>query len=355
MNPSRIFRQPNKVRHALYAIGALAASFAITSVPALADDSKQLGKTPVAIAIHGGAGTILKSSMTPEKEADYKRVLTQAVQHGYALLQKGEKGEVAVVETIKILESSPLFNAGIGAVYTFDGEHELDASIMHGGSKNAGAVAGVKTIRSPIEAALLVMNESPHVMLSGRGAEDYAKENGLEQVDNTVFDTEFRKQALDKAKARMQQVSSGYGSQQGNERFGTVGAVVLDQEGNIVAGTSTGGMTAKRYGRIGDSPVIGAGTYADNGSCAVSATGHGEYFIRYNVAADICARMKYQGLTLNDAANTVVNDVLVKAGGDGGVIAIDAKGNVAMPFNSAGMYRASIDRNGEVKVAIYKD
>ena len=355
MNPSRIFRQPNKVRHALYTIGALAASFAITSVPALADDSKQLGKTPVAIAIHGGAGTILKSSMTPEKEADYKSVLTQAVQHGYALLQKGEKGEVAVVETIKILESSPLFNAGIGAVYTFDGEHELDASIMHGGSKNAGAVAGVKTIRSPIEAALLVMNESPHVMLSGRGAEDYAKENGLEQVDNTVFDTEFRKQALDKAKARMQQVSSGYGSQQGNERFGTVGAVVLDQGGNIVAGTSTGGMTAKRYGRIGDSPVIGAGTYADNGSCAVSATGHGEYFIRYNVAADICARMKYQGLTLNDAANTVVNDVLVKAGGDGGVIAIDAKGNVAMPFNSAGMYRASVDINGKVKVAIYKD
>lgn len=355
MNPSRIFRQSNKVRHALYAIGALAASFAITSVPALADDSKQLGKAPVAIAIHGGAGTILKSSMTPEKEADYKRVLTQAVQHGYALLQKGEKGEVAVVETIKILESSPLFNAGIGAVYTFDGEHELDASIMHGGSKNAGAVAGVKTIRSPIEAALLVMNESPHVMLSGRGAEDYAKENGLEQVDNTVFDTEFRKQALDKAKARMQQVSSGYGSQQGNERFGTVGAVVLDQGGNIVAGTSTGGMTAKRYGRIGDSPVIGAGTYADNESCAVSATGHGEYFIRYNVAADICARMKYQGLTLNDAANTVVNDVLVKAGGDGGVIAIDAKGNVAMPFNSAGMYRASVDINGEVKVAIYKD
>ncbi|MFT5380598.1 MAG: beta-aspartyl-peptidase (threonine type), partial [Alteromonas macleodii] len=261
----------------------------------------------------------------------------------------------AVVETIKILESSPLFNAGIGAVYTFDGEHELDASIMHGGSKNAGAVAGVKTIRSPIEAALLVMNESPHVMLSGRGAEDYAKENGLEQLDNTVFDTEFRKQALDKAKARMQQVSSGYGSQQGNERFGTVGAVVLDQEGNIVAGTSTGGMTAKRYGRIGDSPVIGAGTYADNESCAVSATGHGEYFIRYNVAADICARMKYQGLTLNDAANTVVNDVLVKAGGDGGVIAIDAKGNVAMPFNSAGMYRASVDINGKVKVAIYKD
>ena len=354
MKPSQFFHQSKKVRHTLCALGALATSLALTSNAALANDTVQ-EKPRVAIAIHGGAGTILKSSMTPEKEADYKRVLTQAVQHGYALLQKGEKGEVAVVETIKILESSPLFNAGIGAVYTFDGEHELDASIMHGGSKNAGAVAGVKTIRSPIEAALLVMNESPHVMLSGRGAEDYAKENGLEQVDNTVFDTEFRKQALDKAKARMEQASNGYGSQEGNERFGTVGAVVLDSNGNIVAGTSTGGMTAKRYGRIGDSPVIGAGAYADNESCAVSATGHGEYFIRYNVAADICARMKYQGLSLSDAANTVVNDVLVKAGGDGGVIAIDAKGNVAMPFNSAGMYRASIDINGEVKVAIYKD
>ena len=355
MNPSRIFHQPHNVRYALYVMGVLAASIAFMSANVLAANSKELENPRVAIAIHGGAGTILKSSMTPEKEEDYKRVLTEAVQHGYALLQKGQKGEVAVVETIKILESSPLFNAGIGAVYTFDGEHELDASIMHGGSKNAGAVAGVKTIRSPIEAALLVMNASPHVMLSGAGAEEYAKEYGLEQVDNTVFDTEFRKQALDKAKARMQQVSNGYGSQQGNERFGTVGAVVLDSEGNIVAGTSTGGMTAKRYGRIGDSPVIGAGTYADNESCAVSATGHGEYFIRYNVAADICARMKYQGLTLNDAANIVVNDVLVKAGGDGGVIAIDAKGNVAMPFNSEGMYRASVDINGEVKVSIYKD
>lgn len=312
-------------------------------------------KTGVAIAIHGGAGTILKSSMTPEKEAEYKKVLTEAVKHGYSLLQDGQSGEVAVVETIKILETSPLFNAGIGAVYTFDGEHELDASIMHGGSKNAGAVAGVKTIRSPIEAALLVMNESPHVMLSGKGAEDYAKEQGLEQVDNTVFDTEFRKQALDKVKARMKQASNGYGTQQGNERFGTVGAVVLDSQGNIVAGTSTGGMTAKRYGRIGDSPVIGAGTYADNESCAVSATGHGEYFIRYNVAADICARMKYKGVSLNDAANTVVNDVLATAGGDGGVIAIDKKGNIAMPFNSAGMYRASISTDGKVTVAIYKN
>ncbi|APD88141.1 beta-aspartyl-peptidase [Alteromonas sp. Mex14] len=336
------------------AAGAVAMTTVALSGNAFAEKGGQRS-SKVAIAIHGGAGTILKSSMTTEKEAEYKKVLSKAVKHGYTLLQQGEKGEVAVVETIKILESSPLFNAGIGAVYTFDGEHELDASIMHGGSKNAGAVAGVKTIRSPIEAALLVMNESPHVMLSGKGAEEYAKENGLEQVDNSIFDTEFRKEALDRVKARMEKASNGYGSQQGNERFGTVGAVVLDSDGNIVAGTSTGGMTAKRYGRIGDSPIIGAGTYADNESCAVSATGHGEYFIRYHVAADICARMKYQNVTLEQAANTVVNDVLVEAGGDGGIIAIDGKGNIAMPFNSAGMYRASIDTEGNITVSIYKD
>ncbi len=318
-------------------------------------DTLTNASSDVAIAIHGGAGTILKSSMTPQKEAAYKDTLKKAVEHGYALLKKGEKGEVAVVETIKLLEASPLFNAGIGAVYTYDGEHELDASIMHGGTKNAGAVAGVKTIKSPIEAALLVMNESPHVMLSGKGAEDYAAENGLEQVDNSVFDTPFRKQALDRAKARMAQAANGYGTQQGNERFGTVGAVVLDSDGNLVAGTSTGGMTAKRYGRIGDSPVIGAGTYADNESCAVSATGHGEYFIRYHVAADICARMKYQNISLQEAANAVVNGVLVEVKGDGGIIAIDGEGNIAMPFNSKGMYRASVNTDGEVTVAIYQD
>ena len=354
MNKTHCFVPVKRLCKTVLAAGAVAVTTVALSGNAFAEKGGQRS-SKVAIAIHGGAGTILKSSMTTEKEAEYKKVLSKAVKHGYTLLQQGEKGEVAVVETIKILESSPLFNAGIGAVYTFDGEHELDASIMHGGSKNAGAVAGVKTIRSPIEAALLVMNESPHVMLSGKGAEEYAKENGLEQVDNSIFDTEFRKEALDRVKARMEQASNGYGSQQGNERFGTVGAVVLDGEGNIVAGTSTGGMTAKRYGRIGDSPVIGAGTYADNESCAVSATGHGEYFIRYHVAADICARMKYQEVTLEQAANTVVHDVLVEAGGDGGVIAIDGKGNIAMPFNSAGMYRASIDTEGNITVSIYKD
>lgn len=310
---------------------------------------------PVAIAIHGGAGTILKANMTDAQEKAYREKLREAVTHGYKLLKQGVSGEQAVVETIQILETSPLFNAGIGAVYTFDGEHELDASIMHGGTKNAGAVAGVKTIRSPIEAARAVMNNSAHVMLAGEGAQAFAQQQGLEMVDNHIFDTEFRKKALEKAKARMALSSTGYGLQQGNERLGTVGAVVLDAQGNIVAGTSTGGMTAKRYGRIGDSPVIGAGTYADNDSCGVSATGHGEYFIRYNVAADICARMKYQGVPLVKAADTVINNVLANVGGDGGVIAIDAQGNIAMVFNTTGMYRASVDMNGELSVAIYAD
>ncbi|MEW9798664.1 isoaspartyl peptidase/L-asparaginase family protein [Alteromonas sp. CYL-A6] len=309
----------------------------------------------VAIAIHGGAGTILKENMTPEQEKAYLTTLKDAVSHGYALLKAGAPGEQAVVETIQILESSPLFNAGIGAVYTYDGEHELDASLMHGGTRNAGAVAGVKTIRSPIEAARRVMEASPHVMLAGRGAETFAESQGLAPVDNHLFDTEFRHKALLRVKARMEKAGLDSGGQQGNERFGTVGAVVLDKDGNIVAGTSTGGMTAKRYGRIGDSPVIGAGTFADNDSCAVSATGHGEYFIRYNVAADICARMKYQGVPLNEAADTVINKVLAGVGGDGGIIAIDARGNIAMPFNSAGMYRASVDRDGNYVIGIYKD
>ena len=308
----------------------------------------------VAIVIHGGAGTILKKNMTPEREQAYVEKLTEAVKKGYALLQSGVDGETAVIQTIQVLEQSPLFNAGIGAVYTFDGEHELDASMMHGGTLNAGAVAGVKTIASPIEAAQAVMNHSPHVMLSGKGAEDFALSRGMEPVDNHIFDTERRFKALEKARERILKAGIEYGGQQGNERFGTVGAVVLDKQGNLVAGTSTGGMTAKRYGRIGDSPVIGAGTWADNASCAVSATGHGEYFIRYHVAADICSRMKYTGVSLDDAANTVINEVLVEAGGDGGIIAIDHDGNIAAVFNSAGMYRAQIDTDGQVKVGIYK-
>lgn len=309
---------------------------------------------PVAIAIHGGAGTIKRENMSAELEQQYTHTLEQIVSDGYRKLKSGDDGEDVVVAVIQALESSPLFNAGIGAVYTYDAEHELDASIMHGATRNAGAVAGVKTIRSPIAAARLVMNASPHVMLSGTGAEQFAQSMGLKPVDNSVFDTQRRFDALQKAKARMQADQTLIGGQQGNERFGTVGAVVLDSHGNIVAGTSTGGMTAKRFGRIGDSPVIGAGTFADNNSCGVSATGHGEYFIRYNVASDICARMKYQKLSVQDAATQVVNEVLVEAGGDGGVIAIDRMGNIAMPFNTSGMYRAKVDYDGTVKVGIYQ-
>lgn len=308
----------------------------------------------VAIVIHGGAGTILKKNMTPEQEKAFVSTLKEAVTKGYALLEQGLDGEVAVVEAIKIMEASPLFNAGVGAVYTFEGKHELDASIMHGGTMNAGAVAGVTSIFSPIEAAQAVMNHSPHVMLSGAGAEAFAVTQGMAPVDNALFDTQRRYKSLLKAKERILSANIQYGGQQGNERFGTVGAVVLDKAGNLVAGTSTGGMTAKRFGRIGDSPVIGAGTYADNSSCAVSATGHGEYFIRYHVAADICSRMKYSKVSLDEAANAVINEVLVDAGGDGGIIAIDHQGNIAAVFNSAGMYRAQIDSDGEIKVGIYK-
>lgn len=311
-------------------------------------------KPPVAIVIHGGAGTILKENMTPQLEQAYLDKLREAVTTGHGMLKAGKPGEEVVVATIQILEASPLFNAGVGAVYTYDGEHELDASIMHGGTRNAGAVAGVKTIGSPIAAAQAVMNHSPHVMLAGAGAEAFAEAQGMQPVDNTMFNTERRREALKRAKARMEQAGLHHGGQQGNERFGTVGAVVLDAAGNLVAGTSTGGMTAKRFGRVGDSPIIGAGTFADNDSCAVSATGHGEYFIRYQVAADICARMKYSGQTLQDAANTVINSVLADVGGDGGVIAVDSKGNIATPFNSAGMYRAKVEANGKVSVGIYQ-
>ncbi|MEM0910011.1 MAG: isoaspartyl peptidase/L-asparaginase [Pseudomonadota bacterium] len=308
----------------------------------------------IAIAIHGGAGTISKQHLTPEIEAAYIATLGNALDTGYALLEKGEEGTSAVLAAIMILEDSPLFNAGIGAVYTYEGEHELDASIMHGKQHAAGAVAGVKSIKNPIVAAQAVIDHSIHVMLSGEGAETFAHNHGIEKVDNAIFNTERRFDALQRAKANINENLSLHRDALGSDmRFGTVGAVVLDKFGNIVAGTSTGGMTAKRFGRVGDSPIIGAGTFADNNSCGVSATGHGEYFIKYNVAADICARMKYQGVSLEEAANTVINRVLKDAGGDGGVIAVDRLGNVSMPFNTPGMYRASIDAKGNKTVAIF--
>jgi beta-aspartyl-peptidase (threonine type) len=252
-----------------------------------------------------------------------------------------------------------LFNSGKGAVYTWDGEHELDASLMEGEKGNAGAVAGVKTVKSPIELAREVMEESVHVMLSGEGAEQFAKQQGLEQVDNSYFNTERRYQQLLKAKEKIK--ASEQSEQQAWEyldldyKYGTVGAVAVDKNGLLSAGTSTGGMTAKRYGRIGDSPIIGAGTWADNDSCAVSATGHGEYFIRFHVAADICSRVKYKGLSVSEAGDEVIHGVLEQAGGTGGVIIIDADGNVAMPFNTEGMYRGYFKGDGNTHIAIYNE
>ncbi|GEA09924.1 isoaspartyl peptidase/L-asparaginase [Alteromonas sp. KUL49] len=330
----------------------------LTSALSMAGAATAEEQAPVAIAIHGGAGTILKANLTPEQDQAYRDKLNEAVIAGYAVLKNGGSSTDAIIAAIEIMEASPLFNAGVGAVYTWEAEHELDASIMEGDTLNAGAVAGVKTIASPIAAARAVMDHSVHVMLSGEGAQAFAVEQGLAMVENSHFDTERRMRALEKVKARLLEndhASLIVDPATVDYKFGTVGAVALDANGNIAAGTSTGGMTAKRWGRVGDSPIIGAGTWADNSSCAVSATGHGEFFIRNHVAADICSRVKYQGVTIAEAGETVMQDVLLPMGGTGGVIIIDAEGNIAMPFNTEGMYRASVDVNGEVTVAIYKE
>ena len=301
---------------------------------------------PVAIAIHGGAGTIRGEDFTDELRAAVRATLTRALQAGHVALSDRQSSVDAVVAAITVLEASPMFNAGVGAVMTWDGQHELDASIMSGVDLQAGAVAGVKTVGSPILLARAVMEHSPHVMLSGRGAEAFAVETGMPAVDNASFTTERRRLDLHRARKKMAEQAALEQAVR-PDKWGTVGAVALDANGNLAAGTSTGGMTAKRWGRIGDSPVIGAGTYADNRSCAVSATGHGEYFIRYNVAADICARVRYQGLDIETAGRQVVFDELLPAGGTGGVIIL----NISMPFNTEGMYRGSIDTAGELTIA----
>jgi L-asparaginase / beta-aspartyl-peptidase len=322
----------------------------------------QAKETNIAIAIHAGAGTIMKSKFTPEKEKAYRAKLKQAVEAGYNVLNKGGDSVSAVTAAINILENSPFFNAAKGAVYTHNEEHELDASIMDGKNRQAGAIAGVKHIENPINLARMVMEHSVHVMLSGAGAEEFAVSQGVELVDNSLFDTKHRYQSLKAAKQKINQAQSNNQSYQtamnnlpSEYKVGTVGAVALDSFGNIAAGTSTGGMTNKRFGRIGDSPIIGSGTFADNESCAVSATGHGEYFIRYNVAADICARVKYQGKTIEQAGNEVIHDVLLPAGGTGGVIIIDTKGNISLPFNTSGMYRATKSNASKTYVAIFKN
>lgn len=301
-----------------------------------------------AIAIHGGAGTLPRAEMTPDQEAAYRAGLAAALDAGYAVLEDGGTSLDAVTVAVRILEDDPLFNAGRGAVLTHEGTVELDASIMDGRTLAAGAIAGVAHIRNPVELARAVMEHSPHVMLIGTGAEEFAHTRNIAFVANDYFKTETRK-------AQLRRVLVG-DTRPANElsALGTVGAVARDQAGNLAAATSTGGMTGKRYGRVGDSPIIGAGTYADNGSCAVSATGHGEYFIRTAVAHDICARVAYGGATLQQAADAVVMDRLARMGGEGGIIAVDASGQVVMSFNSEGMFRGARSSEGMREVAIYR-
>lgn len=306
-----------------------------------------------AMVIHGGAGTILKANMSEEKEADYNQALSSALEIGKTILANGGTSTEAVTQTIKYMENSPLFNAGKGAVFTNAGTNELDASIMRGNDLQAGAVGGLTTIKNPIMAALAVLEKSEHVFMVGEGADLFAKAQGIESIEPDYFKTERRWESLQKVKEKEKEI--GYESTELSEsKFGTVGAVALDKQGNIVAGTSTGGMTNKRYNRIGDSPVIGAGTYASNKTCGVSCTGHGEYFIRYAVAHDVSAMMEYGGHSLEQATTHIIQKKLKQAGGSGGLIALDAQGNISMPFNTAGMYRGYVT-DKEKYIGIYKE
>ena len=291
------------------------------------------------IAIHGGAGTITRKNMTPEKENAYRSKLKETLNVGYSILNKGGTSLDAVEATIRIMENSELFNAGKGAVFTNAGTNELDASIMDGRNLKAGAVARVKTVKNPISAARKVMEETWHVMLSGDGADKFAKEQGLDIVDPNYFYTQRRWDSLKKIQV---------------EKHGTVGCVALDKHGNLAAGTSTGGLTNKRWGRVGDSPIIGAGTYANNQTCAVSGTGQGEYFIRGNVAYDVSAIMEYKGKSVGEAAQNVIRKLSDK-GGNGGIITMDSKGNISMPFNTAGMYRGFRKAGQAPEIFIYKN
>ena len=309
---------------------------------------------PIAIAIHGGSGTINKGDFSEEKEREIRATLQQAVRAGHEILGSGGSSLDAVTRAITMLEDSPHFNAGKGAVFNAEGKNELDASIMDGSDLNAGAVAAVRNVRNPVLLARKVLTDSVHVMLIGDGAEQFAQDHDIAFEDDKYFFTEYRWQQLQKARAAGEG-NTTFLSETADRWFSTVGAVALDSDGNLAAATSTGGMTNKRWGRVGDSPIIGAGTYADNRSCAVSATGHGEYFIRATVARDICARVQLTGASLGEAANQVVGQQLTRMGGDGGIIAVDPQGNIALTFNTPGMYRASIDTEGKVYVAIYRD
>jgi beta-aspartyl-peptidase (threonine type) len=344
-------------RGALIAAVTLLSSLAMNVVApaALAAD-----ETPIAIVIHGGAGVINRSDMTSEREARYRAGLEAARDAGYAVLERGGSSLDAVMTAVRVMEDDPQFNAGRGAVLNHDGIAELDSSIMEGRTLRAGAVAGLKHVKNPIELARLVMEKSPHVLLVGQGAEDFALEQGVALVPTSYFRTEARVKALEQAlKEEKEQASRKTGARVESRwpigSTGTVGAVALDRAGNLAAATSTGGLTNKRPGRVGDSPLIGAGTYANNSSCAVSATGDGEFFIRSVVAHDICALVAYQHLPLEAAAREVIHKKIEGMKASGGVIALDPAGHIVMDFNSEGMFRASRDSRGGKDVAIYKD
>ncbi len=305
----------------------------------------------IVLAIHGGAGTITRAQMTPEREQQYREALRQALQEGYAVLQAGGSSLDAVVAAIRVLEDSPLFNAGRGAVLNRDGVAELDATIMDGRTLKAGAVAGVQTVKNPILLARRVMEATPHVLLIGRAAEAFAQEQGLEIVPNEYFIVPERRLQLQ----RLREQGIGIVPEEASSTYGTVGAVALDRRGNLAAGTSTGGLMGKLPGRVGDSAIIGAGTYADNATCAVSATGQGEYFIRGVVAHEIATLMKYASLSVQQAASAAIYGTLAGLGGQGGVIALDRNGQLAVVFNTEGMYRGYVDEHGHITIQIYRD
>lgn len=314
---------------------------------------------PIRLVIHGGAGNITSGRLATELEQAYRRVLAQALTAGHAVLEGGGSSIDAVIAAIAVMEDSPLLNAGKGAVFSNAGRNELDASIMDGSTRMAGSVAGVTTIRNPIRAAHAVMTQSVHVMLMGQGADAFAAEKGLEIVDPSYFHTQFRWNQLQKAIAEERvlrdhdaDADPDISPPAGDEKRGTVGAVALDRHGNLAAGASTGGLTNKRFGRVGDSPIIGAGTYADNRSVAVSATGTGEMFIRTAAAFNTSAQVRLQHIPITEAADNTLAEIAA-IGGDGGLIVLDAKGNYAMRFNTRGMFRGTIGNDGIVQVGIF--
>ncbi|MCC6815968.1 MAG: isoaspartyl peptidase/L-asparaginase [Saprospiraceae bacterium] len=302
------------------------------------------------LAIHGGAGTILRTSMSDEKEREYKSALREAVEKGYLILEQGGSALDAVESAVIVLEDCPLFNSAKGSVYTHDGKHEMDASIMNGSNLDAGAVSLIHSVKNPIKLARLIMEKSEHVMLAGEGAIQFAKEHQVSFEDDQYFHSEFRYEQLQSA---LKTGSVLLDHTDSDQKFGTVGAVALDQYGNLASATSTGGMTNKKWGRIGDTPIIGAGTYADNSTCAVSCTGSGEYFIRTVSAFHVHSLMKYGGYTLDRASHKVIHEILPSIQGDGGLIAIDGFGNIILDFNTEGMYRA-MKNSSQCKIEIYQ-